>query len=313
MKTRYWAAAAVMFLAIGAALPTLSWAQDASPDSEPFAVREHEFAIKQAAEAHKHAEKAIRKAAANVQRVEEVQFQKIFAGRPDRPRHLTQIQDVADKFSAAEEESQKAAALKQLNELVDQFFEQDMEVRKQELADIEARLAKLRAQLDRRRAKKQEIVELEVKVAINRAEGLGFTSEPRENQMFNIRVPMPAMIPPDAPKFDALSTRTISSDLPPAPTRIEVAVPSPPAPPFGAELVLGAGAKGDAVRQVQAALNEQLDPSPELAVDGDFGPETEKALKAFQAKHDLKETGIADEATLKKLDISSNLGPFIKD
>lgn len=39
-----------------------------------------------------------------------------------------------------------------------------------------------------------------------------------------------------------------------------------------------------------------------LDVDGDFGPETERIVKAFQDKYGLPETGIADAATLKKID-----------
>ena len=46
--------------------------------------------------------------------------------------------------------------------------------RGQELAQIEERLTKLRELLDRRRTKKQEILELQAKVALNEADGLGF-------------------------------------------------------------------------------------------------------------------------------------------
>jgi putative chitinase len=35
----------------------------------------------------------------------------------------------------------------------------------------------------------------------------------------------------------------------------------------------------------------------QIAIDGDFGPATELALKAFQSLHDLQQTGIADPAT----------------
>ena len=57
--------------------------------------------------------------------------------------------------------------------LIDKYFEEDMLNRKQELAAIEARLAKLPAQLDRRREKKDDIVNLQYQVAVNEAEGLG--------------------------------------------------------------------------------------------------------------------------------------------
>jgi peptidoglycan hydrolase-like protein with peptidoglycan-binding domain len=38
-----------------------------------------------------------------------------------------------------------------------------------------------------------------------------------------------------------------------------------------------------------------------LKADGDFGPATEKALKAWQKANKLPETGIVDEKTFKAL------------
>ncbi len=62
------------------------------------------------------------------------------------------------------------------------------------MADIEARLDKLRSQLDRRREKKQDIVDLQVKVAINAAEGLGFPGQPNDGGAFNFRIEAPVMV-----------------------------------------------------------------------------------------------------------------------
>jgi hypothetical protein len=53
------------------------------------------------------------------------------------------------------------------------------------------------------------------------------------------------------------------------------------------------GSKGEAVKKIQELLN--------LNADGDFGPGTEKAVKAFQKKSSLPVTGIVDQATLKVL------------
>jgi hypothetical protein len=53
------------------------------------------------------------------------------------------------------------------------------------------------------------------------------------------------------------------------------------------------GSKGDAVKKIQELLS--------LNADGDFGPGTEKAVKAFQKKSSLPVTGIVDQATLKAL------------
>lgn len=50
------------------------------------------------------------------------------------------------------------------------------------------------------------------------------------------------------------------------------------------------------LQQNLSALGYQLD------IDGDFGSETEKMVKAFQDKYGLEETGVADAATLKKIE-----------
>ncbi|MFO1092581.1 MAG: hypothetical protein U0992_04600 [Planctomycetaceae bacterium] len=49
-----------------------------------------------------------------------------------------------------------------------------MQLREQEIRDIEERVKKLQAQLERRRAAKAELLDLQLKVLVNEAEGLGF-------------------------------------------------------------------------------------------------------------------------------------------
>ena len=53
------------------------------------------------------------------------------------------------------------------------------------------------------------------------------------------------------------------------------------------------GAKGSSVKKVQEALG--------LKADGEFGPGTDKAVKAFQKKSSLPVTGIVDITTYKKI------------
>ena len=53
------------------------------------------------------------------------------------------------------------------------------------------------------------------------------------------------------------------------------------------------GAKGSAVKKLQTALK--------VTADGDFGPITEKAVKAYQTKKGIVVTGIVDEETWKRL------------
>jgi putative chitinase len=64
--------------------------------------------------------------------------------------------------------------------------------------------------------------------------------------------------------------------------------------------VLQRGAKGEAVKRLQALLRSHG--SPDLAVDGDFGPATEAAVKRFQASRKLAVDGIVGPQTWAALD-----------
>jgi peptidoglycan hydrolase-like protein with peptidoglycan-binding domain len=59
------------------------------------------------------------------------------------------------------------------------------------------------------------------------------------------------------------------------------------------------GATGDAVRRLQRALRRT--PDPGLAVDGIFGPETERTLREFQQGAGLTVDGICGPLTWAKL------------
>jgi peptidoglycan hydrolase-like protein with peptidoglycan-binding domain len=58
------------------------------------------------------------------------------------------------------------------------------------------------------------------------------------------------------------------------------------------------------VRQAQEALkNQGHDPGP---IDGVMGSQTRQALRAFQSKHGLKQTGTLDGETKQKLNIEGS-------
>jgi serine-type D-Ala-D-Ala carboxypeptidase (penicillin-binding protein 5/6) len=61
------------------------------------------------------------------------------------------------------------------------------------------------------------------------------------------------------------------------------------------------GDGGPGVEDLQRRLNSRFDPSPELDVDGDFGPATHAALERFQRSKGLKPTGVADAKTWSAL------------
>jgi polyhydroxyalkanoate synthesis regulator phasin len=116
---------------------------------------------------------------------------------------------------APEEAKKRAEIMKQLEAAVAAGFDEDMQVREGELSKLEERLNKLRAQLDRRQKAKGEIIQLEVKVLVNEAEGLGFVGVPSpwsrkgmilgpqtdtpfiKRPITNGKVPMPMNLGPD--------------------------------------------------------------------------------------------------------------------
>jgi serine-type D-Ala-D-Ala carboxypeptidase (penicillin-binding protein 5/6) len=61
------------------------------------------------------------------------------------------------------------------------------------------------------------------------------------------------------------------------------------------------GSTGLLVESLQRTLNARLTPSPNLGVDGDFGPSTESAVVRFQRDQKLTPTGVLDEATWQAL------------
>lgn len=63
------------------------------------------------------------------------------------------------------------------------------------------------------------------------------------------------------------------------------------------------GDRGPQVAQLQSLLNQRLEPSPLLLVDGDFGERTEKALRHFQLLHDLTVDGRAGPSSLEALGV----------
>lgn len=67
------------------------------------------------------------------------------------------------------------------------------------------------------------------------------------------------------------------------------------------EEVIGKGFTGAIVEQIQSALIFAGYSLPKYGADGDYGTETETAVKAFQTANGLKVTGVVDAATFGKL------------
>jgi hypothetical protein len=66
--------------------------------------------------------------------------------------------------------------------------------------------------------------------------------------------------------------------------------------------ILAQGYRGDCVRELQKDLND-----PNLAVDGIFGPATERSVKSFQDQHNLSRDGIVGSGTTGALDRANSV------
>lgn len=76
-------------------------------------------------------------------------------------------------------------------------------------------------------------------------------------------------------------------------------------PPAAIELRMGAA--GEWVTALQRTLNARITPPANTSTDGEFGPETEDAVKRFQTQKGLEPTGIVNAETWKAL------GPLVMD
>ena len=66
-------------------------------------------------------------------------------------------------------------------------------------------------------------------------------------------------------------------------------------------VIVRSGSSGQSVRELQIALNNRLNPSPNLIINGLFTPQTERAVLAFQRSNWLEMDGIAGPCTLDAL------------
>lgn len=99
------------------------------------------------------------------------------------------------------------------------------------------------------------------------------------------------------PRFAPVKSRAVSS-------AVSSAVSGPPRFPG---TIIKAGSKGRVVKQIQARLNvigkgrHAVLGGARLAVDGDFGPKTDKVVKAFQRRCGLEVDGEVGPNTWKRL------------
>ena len=95
------------------------------------------------------------------------------AGTRGEARINKQISEAMKNLKSPRLETREEAN-KALTTAVADLFDTRTEVREKQIKELEDRLAKLRAQLNERKARKDEICQLHVQTLVNQANGLGF-------------------------------------------------------------------------------------------------------------------------------------------
>ena len=99
---------------------------------------------------------------------------------PVPPEELAQFQAFQEAMQAlkdAKDDGAKKKASDAIRLELQRQWERDTVQREQELATVEERVKSLREQLDKRKAKWEDIISLRLKTIINNAEGLGFPGD----------------------------------------------------------------------------------------------------------------------------------------
>lgn len=153
---------------------------------------------------------------------------------------LQGLHNASSEFRRAQGDAAKAAAQKKLLEALAKYFDEDMKVREDGLKKAEEQVKTLRAQLDKRGVKKQEILDLQLKVFENETEGLGFFGNspvgvPISRAAAAVSMPWPSTDRYDGPPRTFIDAAPPQAATPPLQER-SVVVPTPVVPPPSPDL-----------------------------------------------------------------------------
>lgn len=84
------------------------------------------------------------------------------------------LRNAVEKLKSAKSDSEKTSAANELSKVLEKSFQRDLDRRERQISDVEARVKKLRDQIDKRKKAKDEIISLRLKTILNEADGLGF-------------------------------------------------------------------------------------------------------------------------------------------
>jgi hypothetical protein len=93
---------------------------------------------------------------------------------PEEMQEFEAFHRAVEKLKSAKSDADKTSATNELSKLLDKSFQRDLERREHEIAQVEARVKKLRDQIEKRKKAKDDILNLRLKTIVNEADGLGF-------------------------------------------------------------------------------------------------------------------------------------------
>jgi len=102
----------------------------------------------------------------------------------DRGHLQRRIQAAIQQLKQTPDEKKKQEIKSEMSQLFTRYFDYEIRQREVKLAPLENRVKKLRAQIDKRKAAKEKIIELQLQLMEHQAEGLGFFTEPNSTQLF---------------------------------------------------------------------------------------------------------------------------------
>ncbi|MFN7573730.1 MAG: hypothetical protein ACK5SA_01590 [Planctomycetota bacterium] len=126
-------------------------------------------------------------------------------------------------YQAAADDAAKSKASADLKANLEKRYDLFVEGQSKQVEELEARLAKLKEQLDKRRAAKERVVELKLQMVLSQADGLGFPESGSANQAI---VNRQLLSPYSAP------TNSYDPKAYPLPSSSQPGLPEPPVSPL---------------------------------------------------------------------------------
>ncbi len=109
--------------------------------------------------------------------------------RDPRKAAMVRIREIQKKLSSSESNGESEKVQAELKSALSDYFIADMQHRIRELDEIKAKVAETEASLQKRLDSQQQVVDLQLKLTLAEANGLGFFSKKDEGPRLNAPVP----------------------------------------------------------------------------------------------------------------------------